>query len=124
MNTARQRVACIEIGGLSRPNGGSGHAPLKSAPLHTGKRFAYIEAKAGIERERAIVKRGLHQANASESPTLCAIQHGMHQLVARTKILRRRIHSDRANSSDDRALVHAIAADDSASALGYNAIKT
>jgi len=43
---------------LSRSHSTSAKTPLHRSSLHAGKRFADIEAKASIQGEQAVVKRG------------------------------------------------------------------
>src|SRR5262245_51485622 len=79
--------------------------------LHHNERLTNIEAKFGIQRHRAAVKRGLYQTYACEILFCRAIHYGLHELASGARVLCRRINSDGTYAGDGRALVEAIAAD-------------
>src|ERR1700743_3862238 len=63
----RQRVAAFEIGALCLAHRAARDAALLRSSLHARKRLANVEAEPGVKRERAIVKRGLHEADAGRT---------------------------------------------------------
>lgn len=124
VDAMRQRVAMFEIGSLSCANRATGNAALLRSSLDAGKRLANVEAERHVERQRAIVKRGLYEPDAGGALLLRAIENGAHQLATDTEILRRWIDRDRPEPMNDRAFVEAIASDNPAADLGDDAIKT
>jgi hypothetical protein len=55
--------------------------------LHAGERRADIKPEPGIERERAVMKRGLHQPDPGCASFGGAVHHGLHELTADSTIL-------------------------------------
>ena len=96
----------------------------RGPPLHAGERLTDIEAEAGIERERAVVKRGLYQADSGRTASVGAIHHGLHQLAADAAILDVGVDGDGTDTGNRGALIEAIAAHDAAFDFGDDAVET
>ncbi len=124
VHAMRQRVTSFQIGACCFAHRAARDAPLLRSSLHARERLAHVETEPSVERERAIVKRRLHQADASRAALAGAIQNCAHEFAADTEILHRSIDGDRPEPVNHRALVEAIAADDSASHLRNDAIKS
>jgi hypothetical protein len=86
--------------------------------LEHRQRLAHDEPEARVQRERAVVIGGLHEANAASSTLALAPQDRLHERVSNTLVLGRRIDRDRSDSRDNRALVDEGAADDLLPAAG------
>src|SRR5262249_50210365 len=82
-----------------------------------------IEAKLGVKRHGAVVKRRLNQTNAGEAFPGCALHHGGHQPAARAPVLCRRIDGDGPYAGNRAAFVEAVAANDFAVLLSHHAEK-
>jgi hypothetical protein len=55
--------------------------------LDAGERLAHIEAEAGVEGQRTIVKGGLHQPDAGGMVLRCAVHYGSHQAATDARVL-------------------------------------
>jgi hypothetical protein len=75
--------------------------------LDAGERLAHIEAEAGVEGQRTIVKGGLHQPDIGS----IALHDGSHQAATDARVLHAGIDSDGTDAGDDGALIEHIAAD-------------
>src|SRR3954452_11552078 len=69
------------------------------------------------------MKGSLHQADAGGASLGCAIQDGLHELAAGSKILRGGVDADGADAVNDRTLIEDIAADDPAVVFRHYAIQ-
>src|SRR5579862_9792826 len=86
--------------------------------------LAHLEAKLGIERQRAHVIARLHQANSGEAPGLRAVHDRAHQLTADALVLNLGIDRDRPDARDGIALVEEVAAGDFPVMLGHHAMES
>ena len=100
-----------------------GRLRWRGLSLDAGERLAYVEAEAGVERERAIVKGGLHQPDAGGAALCCAVHDGPHEAATDARVLRGGIDGDGTDAGDDGALIEHIAADDAAIDLGDDRVE-
>ena len=91
--------------------------------MNAGKRLSDVEAERSVERERAVVVCGLHQAHSGRMTLLSSVHHHAHKLAADAEILYGWIDSNRANTSDQGPLVETIASYDATLAFRYYAVK-
>ena len=66
---------------------------------------------------------GLDEADTGGFALTGAFEHGLHQLAAYAMVLYFRVNRDRTDTVDDGALVEAVAAENAAFALGYDAVE-
>ena len=69
------------------------------------------------------MERGLDEADAGGATLLRSIHGCIHELAADTEVLHGGVDGDGADAVDHGALVHAIAANDAALVLGYDAVE-
>src|SRR5262249_25346847 len=124
MHAAGERVAGIQIPSLCRSDRAARNFSFARCSLKARERLADVEPESGVERERTIVKSGLHETHTGWTALVRAIHGRLHQLAPDAKILGRGIDGDWTNASDERALVHAIAAHDAAFALCNDTVET
>ena len=93
------------------------------AALHAGERLADVEAEGGVERERAVVEGGLHEADASGVLRGGAVEHGLHEQAADAAVLCGGVDGDGADAVDDGALVEAVAAEDAVVVFSDDAVE-
>ncbi len=123
MNPHGKSVASVGVAELGGADYTSGDASLVGAALHTRKRLADVKAEGGVERERAVVKGCLNQADSGSTALVGAIDYGRHEFAADSHILHGGIYGDGTDTANRGALVQAIASDNVAGALCYYAIE-
>lgn len=88
------------------------------------KRLAGIEAEFGVERQRSIVERGLHQPNTGGVVGAGFVDHRLHESTAKALVLDGGINRDGADAGDGAAEVDDVRAEDGAVGFGDEALKT
>src|SRR5271157_4071307 len=94
------------------------------AALHHGKRLARPEPELGIEAQRTVVVGRLDQPDARKIPRCEVVDHRLHEVAANALVLHHRIHRNRTDAGNWRALVGEVAADDPTLILCHHAAKT
>ena len=93
----------------------------QGGPLHDRHRLTDVEAELGVQGQRAAVKRRLEQAHGWDLALAAAIQYCLHQASSDAMILAAGFHCNRPYAENGGAFIQAIAADDSAVQLRYDA---
>src|SRR4051812_5413376 len=113
--------AQIKLGGGPRAVTWNVHA--KCRPLHGREWLSDHESQSCVERERAVVIRGLKQPYSREGLLLYSVEGILHKLTPDRTILHRGINRDWAEASYGRTLVDEVTADDRAVEFGDHRIE-
>jgi hypothetical protein len=124
MDLAGKHIACVQIGGLRRPNETPGDTSLESPSLEAGKGLPDIEPETRVERKGPIVIGGLHQPDSDGLALVRSVEHSPHQHPSSAEVLYARVDRYRADARDHGTLVQAVAPHDAAVRFGHYARKS
>ena len=120
-SAAADRFAAGELGVRRGSNDPAGNLPRERRAGHAAERLARIETELRVQRQRTVVKRGLHQSHASKLRS--SREDVLHQKSPGARVLQLRVDGDRTNPRDLAALVEHVAAEHHAVALRHHHVE-